>query len=146
MPDTYIELEDIPVLRVRADMKAGGPAAAMNLLESKLPTLKGRKFYGVFRMLPDGEEYYACVVKIETDDPNRMKLETGVIPGGRYARRKIANWEKVIREGQLPRISKEFTNAHAHEADPGRFTLEFYRSQAELLLCVPVLGSAPDVR
>ena len=138
MSDAYVELKDIPVMRVRADMKGGGPAAAMNLLESKLPTLKGRKFYGIFRMRPDGEEYYACVARVETDDPLTMQLEAGVIPGGRFARRKILNWEAIIHDGLLPRLSQEFASAHAHEADPNRFTLEFYRSQAELLLFAPV--------
>jgi hypothetical protein len=138
MPDAYVELEDIPVMRVRADMKGGGPAAAMSLLESKIPTLKGRKFYGIFRVRSDGEEYYACVTRVETDDPLTMGLEAEVIPGGRFARRRILNWEAIIRDGQLPRLSQEFVSAHAHEADPNRFTLEFYRSQAELLLLVPV--------
>jgi hypothetical protein len=79
MSDSYVELQDIPVMRVRADMKGKGPSAAMNLLESKLPTLKGRKFYGIFRETPDGEEYYACVAEVETDNPSKMQLETGVI-------------------------------------------------------------------
>jgi hypothetical protein len=50
---------------------------------------------------------------------------------------KIVNWEKIIRDGQLPRLFEEFASANAHEADPSRFSLEFYRSQAELLLYVP---------
>ena len=82
MEITYVELQEIPVLRVRADMKGKGPSAAFNLLESKLPTIKGRKFYGTFQPTPDGEEYYACVVRIDSDDPEKMQLETGVIPGG----------------------------------------------------------------
>jgi hypothetical protein len=146
MQDTYVELQDTPVMRVRADMKGGGPAAAMSLLESRLPTLKGRRFYGIFRVLPDGEEYYASVVRIDTDDPNGMHLETGVIPGGRYARRKIMNWETIIRDGQLPRLMEDFASAHSHEVDSRRFTLEFYRSQAELLLFLPVKASPPDDR
>lgn len=143
MPDTYVELEDISVMRVRADLSGGGPAAAMNLLESRLPSLKGRKFYGAFRMLPDGEEYFACVARVETDDPNKMRLESGVIPGGKFVRRKIVNWEAVIRQGQLPRLTQEFESAHAREGDSGRFILEFYRSQAELQLLLPVLRVPP---
>ena len=77
METTYVELQEIPVLRVRADMKGKGPSAAFNLLESKLPILKGRKFYGTFQFTPDGEDYYACVVRIDTDDPEKMQLETG---------------------------------------------------------------------
>jgi DNA gyrase inhibitor GyrI len=144
MNDTVVELQEIPVLRVRADMVRGGPSEAMQMLESKLPTLKGRKFYGVFREMPDGEEYYACVAKIEADDPSRMRLETGVIPGGKYARRKITNWEKIIRDGELPRVTREFSQAH--DTDPSRFTIEFYRSQEELQLLVPLRGSSTNTR
>jgi hypothetical protein len=57
MENTYVELQEIPVLRVRADMKGKGPSAAFDLLESKLLSLKGRKFYGTFQPTPDGEEY-----------------------------------------------------------------------------------------
>lgn len=143
MPDSYVQLQEIPVMRVKADMNGAGPSGAMELLESKLPSLKGRKFYGCFRELPDGEEYYACVARIDTDDPNRMQLDTGVIPGGMYARRKVQNWEKVIRDGQLPQLMQDFTQAH--DIDPSRPSLEFYRSQAELLLFVPV-RSSPQMR
>jgi hypothetical protein len=81
--DNIIELHDIQVMRVRADMKGNGPSAAFDLLESRLATIKGRKFYGVFRLLPNGEEeYYACVEISETDNPEKMSLETGTIPGG----------------------------------------------------------------
>lgn len=139
MSDTIVDLQEILVMRVRADMRGDGPAGAMQLLESKLPTLKGRKFYGCFRITQEGEEYYACVARIESDSPERMRIETGIIPGGKYARLKIMNWEKIIRDGELPRISKEF--AESHDADPERFTVEFYRSQHELQLLVPVKSS-----
>jgi hypothetical protein len=139
--EAYVELQDIPVMRVEADMKGQGPSAAMSLLESKLPTLKGRKFYGIFRETPEGEEYYACVMKVATDDPIRMQLETGVIPGGKFVRRKIQDWERVISTGQLPGLFHELELAHAHEADPSRFSVEFYHSQTELQLLFPVRSS-----
>ena len=53
METKYVERQEIPVLRVRADMKGKGPSAAFRLLESKLPNLKGRKFYGTFQFTPD---------------------------------------------------------------------------------------------
>ena len=42
-----------------------------------------------------------------------MQLETGVIPGGMYARRKILDWEKKIRDGQLPQLYRDLVQAHA---------------------------------
>jgi hypothetical protein len=80
MQSTYVELQEIPVLRVKADMKGKGPSAAFDLLESKLPSLKGRKFYGTFQPKPDEEEYYACVARIDSDDPDKMKLERDLSP------------------------------------------------------------------
>jgi len=139
METTYVELQEILVLRVKADMKGKGPSAAFNLLESKLPTLKGRKFYGTFQFTPDGEEYYACVARIDSDDPGKMQLETGVIPGGGYVRTKLSDWEKKI--AQLPSLFEEM--ARTHDVDPTRPSLEFYRSQTELQLFVPVLSHPP---
>jgi hypothetical protein len=139
MESTYVELQEMPVLRVKADMKGTGPSAAFNLLESKLPTIKGRKFYGTFQPTLDGEEYYACVVRIESDDPDGMQLETGMIPGGRYARRKLMDWEK-----NLSKLSSLFEEmARAHDVDPERPSLEFYRSHAELQLFLPVRSQLP---
>jgi hypothetical protein len=139
MESTYVELQEMPVLRVKADMKGKGPSAAFNLLESKLPTLKGRKFYGTFQFAPDGEEYYACVVRIDSDDPEKMHLETGVIPGGWYARSKLMDWEKSL--SKLPGLFEEM--ARTHDVDPTRPSLEFYRSQAELQLFLPARSHHP---
>lgn len=142
MTDSYVELEELPVLRVRADMKGKGPSAAFDLLESKLPTLKGRRFYGSFQLTPDGEEYYACVRRIESDDPQRMQLETGVIPGGWYARRKLMDWEKNL--SQLPKLFEEM--CRAQDVDPRRPSLEYYRSHVELQLLVPLRDAPPASR
>jgi len=139
METKFVERQEIPVLRVKADMKGKGPSAAFNLLESKLPTIKGRKFYGTFQFKPDGEEYYACVERIDSDDPERMQLETGVIPAGWYARSMLMDWEKNL--SKLPGLFEEM--ARTHDVDPGRPSLEFYRSHAELLLFLPVRSQLP---
>lgn len=138
---TIVDLQEIPILRVRADMKGNGPSAAFDLLESRLPTLKGRKFYGAFRKLSNGEEeYYACVEKIDSDDPAKMQLEIGTIPGGKYARRKIVGWEKIVKEGRLPMIFQEFVESLEPSVDHSeiRPSLEFYRSHHEMFLFMPL--------
>ena len=126
-------------------MKGEGPPAAFRLLESKLPTLKGRKFYGTFQITPSGEVYYACVARSDSDDVGRMKLETGVIPGGWYARRTLRDWQDKI--PQLPYIFQEM--ARGQDVDPTRPSLEFYRSQSELQLFLPlrsVPGGGPNAK
>ncbi len=105
MENSYVELHEIPVLRVKADIKGKGPSAAYELLESRLPSLKGRKFYGTFQFKPDGEEYYVCVARVDSDDPGKMQLETGVIPGGWYARSRLMDWEKNL--SKLPSLFEE---------------------------------------
>lgn len=136
--DRYVELQDIPVLRVRADMSGAGPSAAFDLLESRLPTIKRRRFYGSFLITEQGEEYFACVERISTDDPSKMRVGEGVIPGGLYARRKFPDWAKNLQ--QLPSAFEEMIRRHEH--DPARPSLEFYRSHTELLLFLPVLSRA----
>ncbi|HTP54932.1 MAG TPA: hypothetical protein VML94_08270 [Thermoplasmata archaeon] len=139
--DTYVEREEIEVLRVRADMKGAGPAEAFRLLESKLASLRGRHFYGTIRILPEGEEYFACVQRQEGEEPERMDLELGRIPGGLYVRRKITDWESIIAAGRLPSIGREM--AETYTVDPSRPEIEYYRSRKELHLLVPVLVRAP---
>jgi DNA gyrase inhibitor GyrI len=74
------------------------------------------------------------VVRINSDDPDKMGLETGVIPGGWYVRRKLTDWQKKI--SKLPSHFDEM--ARSHDADPNRPSLEFYRSQEEMQLFLPV--------
>ena len=142
--DSYIDRSDVEVLRVLADMKGGGPAEAMHRLESKLPSLKGRKFYGTFRLLPEGEEYFACVEKLPTDNPVAMNLEVGTIAGGSYVRRKVWDWEKVIAAGKLGSIFEEMVTYY--HVDRSRPDIEYYRSMTELHLLVPVLDREPTPR
>jgi hypothetical protein len=136
--DSYVERTEVEVLRVLADMKGGGPAEAMQKLEAKLPSIKGRRFYGLFRVLPEGEEYFACVEKLSTDDPVAMGLDVGRIPGGLYVRRKVLDWSKVIAEGKLPSIFQDMVRQY--DVDRTRPEIEFYRSMTELHILIPVLS------
>jgi DNA gyrase inhibitor GyrI len=136
MVETFVEMPPIPVLRVRADWKGAGPAAAFGTLEAKLSSLKGRKFYGVFRETPDGEEYFACVARIEGEDPVAMGLDTGEIPGGWYARRRIRDWEKDLR--QLAVQFKDMIRVLGQNVDRSRPAIEFYRSGSEMFVLEPV--------
>lgn len=134
--DSFVERPEIAVLRVRADFAGKGPAGAMSLLESRLPTLKGRKFYGAFRLLPEGEEYFACVERVPSDDSQQMQLDSGVIPGGLYARRKLLDWQSLIAAGRLGQQFEEMIRLY--DFDSSRPEIEFYRSMTELILLLPV--------
>lgn len=127
--DSFVEIRDLPVLRVRADFAHGGPAEAFRVLESRLPTLRGRHFYGWAEA-----DYFACVVKVPTDDPAVSPLETGTIPSGLYVRRKVPEWESQT--SKFGAIHQEM--AGSYDYDGSRPCLEHYRSHDEVLLMVPV--------
>jgi hypothetical protein len=134
--ETRVHRDVTMVLRVRADFAGKGPSEAFDRLESRLPSLKGRRFYGTFSITPTGEEYHACVERINTDDPASMQLEVGEIPGGWYIRRKLIDWEAHLSE--LPTLFAEM--AQTGDVDPSRPSVEYYRSRTELHLLVPVKG------
>ena len=89
-------LDDIPVMYLVAEGGPTGAKEAFNRLEGKLPSLRGRKFYGAFQ--PETGEYRACVALESGDDPKRLGLQIGMIPGGLYLREKMKNWANRIDE------------------------------------------------
>lgn len=125
---TFLPIE---VMCVTAE---GGPAGirpAWDRLESTLPSLKGRKFYGAFQP-PDGP-YRACVVLLPSDDPEALGLDRWTIPGGHYARKTVKAWEENPKA-----ISTGFDElAATHKPDPSRPGIEFYRSQGEVIIFLP---------
>ena len=103
--------------------------AAFDALEARLPTLKKKRFYGV---VIDGA-YRACVAVDE--DTRTLDLPRWVIPSGRYAVGKIANWERH-RDSIGPTVAALRGRS---DFDATRPVIEFYRSQAELRLLAPVV-------
>src|SRR5215467_565824 len=91
--ESIVVVGAIPVMFVAGDRgKPIGEQApvAFDKLEAKLTTLKGRHFYGV---VVDGQ-YRACVAIGPHDNLDNLPYPTWVIPGGKFARRKLAHWEQ----------------------------------------------------
>ncbi|MFH0931795.1 MAG: GyrI-like domain-containing protein [Candidatus Zixiibacteriota bacterium] len=132
-----IEFNSKKVLYIKtSDIPAGVPKV-FKKLESYLPTLRGRKFYGAFFYNQGNPVYWACVEIKDGDNLNNSELEIGILPGGKYASRKLKNWsaEKDIPQkivGTFEEMLKEF------EADREKPEIEFYRSQNELILMLAV--------
>jgi hypothetical protein len=127
-----VTLEDIQVMYLRADEGPVGARAAFEKIEAKLPALRGRKFYGTYQ----GGEYRACVAVLPDDDAGKLGLQTWVIPGGLYVREKMTDWAS-----RLPEIGNAFVAMADREkarVDAARPSIEFYRSQRELILFLPV--------
>ena len=125
-----------PVFVMYAAGLKGAPIAeqapiAFRQLEAGLSSLKGRKFYGVII----GDEYRACVAIDQNSYVSSLPFPTWTIPGGRYIRRKIPDWEINIHL-----IGPSFDDLFGKPYfDSSRPLIEFYRSQKEILLMVPVL-------
>jgi hypothetical protein len=131
-----VTVNEIPVMVIS---EHGAPPVsaprAFDRLERALPSLRGRKFYGVFD--PRTGEYRACVALLDDDQPEAVGCSRGVIAGGVYLRTRL--------RGELqqttPRISGTFAAMAAAAApDPSRHAVEFYRRSDELDLLLPVLS------
>jgi len=128
-----VTLDDMEVMYVAAESGPEGAQQAFDKLESHFSTLRGRKFYGTYQ----SGEYRACVVIMHEDDPSSLGLDTCIIPGGRYIRKKMKDWL-----GRIPEIEQTFVSlAKQYPSDPERPSIEFYRSQKVLILFLPVLSS-----
>lgn len=126
-----VTLDPIRVMWVKAEGGLTGVRAAWSKLESKLPSLKGRKFYGAYH----DNVYLACVAIIDEKEAETFGLPTWTIPGGKYLREKVTDYRsrvEVIAE-TLEAMAKEFG------ADRSRPEVEFYKSQSEIILLLPIL-------
>jgi hypothetical protein len=132
-----IKRNDTPVMFVAAEADptavSGAAQRAFSELESRLDTLRGRRFFGVFD--PASSEYLACVQTHAGDDAHALSLRQMVIPGGAYLRATIT--------GQPPelyaQIGPTFEELEKQEhPDSNRPFIEFYRRHNEIDLLVPV--------
>ena len=101
-------------------------------LESIVPP-KGRRFYGAFDAAK--HEYWACVEPVEGDDPIRLGLEMGVLPGGPYLRTTLKGEPPEVYRRIAPTFDEMIKEADVDESRPG---LEFYRRGNEIDLLLPI--------
>lgn len=132
MAPAWVTLPDVEVMYVESTTGLAGAAHAFDTLEAAFPTLRGRKFYGTFQ--PPAGPYRACVAIEPGDDVAALGFSTWTIAGGKYSRARVANWEENLAE-----IGKTFQRMREeNEHDVSRPSVEFYRSQRELVLFLPV--------
>lgn len=130
---TTIELDDIEVMCVVGDSDKPIPEqapSAFQALEASLGSLRGRKFYGIIV----GTEYRACVALTPEEFGVDLPNPVWVIPGGKYARRRVKNWN-----GDTTILGLTFEELAAEiDHDDSRPSIEFYRRQDDLILMVPI--------
>ena len=129
-----VDLNEINVISVKAGTFPEGISEAFCMLESKLPSLRGRKFYGILLSKPEGIEYGACMVPLNENEITTLNLEPYTIPGGKYCKTIIKDWENKTKD-----IKKVFNNlAENQRVDNSRPQIEFYKSRKDLILMLPV--------
>jgi hypothetical protein len=137
MLNVRVERDDTVVMFVAAEadpsLVTGAAQRAFSELESRLDSLRGRRFFGVFD--PASSEYLACVQIKDDDDPAALGLRQTVIPGGTYLRATITGQPPAL----YSRIGPTFVELEQQESpDANRPLIEFYRRHDEIDLLVPV--------
>lgn len=132
--DAIVDSENIQVAYIPGDSSrpiAEQAPKAVDELESIIPTLVGKKFFGV---VVEGE-YRACVQIDGTSDNEFVdSLAKFTIPSGRYVHRRLVDWDHNVE--LLQATVAELTARADH--DPSRFVIEHYRSHTEVVIRVPV--------
>jgi hypothetical protein len=131
---TIVDLPDLRLMVTRADEFPSGVQTAWDRLESRLSSLKGRKFYGVSRYEGSQMAYFAGVEPASDEEVTALGLPTMIIKGGKYARAKLLDWPKHT--DKIGQIFSELTRDFP--MDPNGWALEYYRSQSELHMLIPL--------
>lgn len=124
--------------RVMYETSKGGVQTVVDTqknIEDKVKTFKARKCFGIY--FPKTGEYRAAVSIFDDELPEEIGLPVCEIPGGKYGRMKLFNWIDFPNLGET--IGKAIeTMEQRYEYDSSRQTIEFYRSEKELHVLLPV--------
>jgi len=132
-PVTLVERDEIAVMFRRTADELTAIRRGWTELEEAVGSLRGRKFYGAFDEARG--EYRACVQLRDDDDPAALGLEVGVLPGGRYARRRLRGEPPALYELIGPTFKRL---AERPDNDPNRPGIEYYRRHDLIDLLLPV--------
>ena len=130
---TLVERDDVAVMFKRVADEQTAISRGWAEVEQAVGSLRGRKFYGVF----DGSrgEYWVCVQLREGDEPAGLGLETGMLPGGRYAQARLQGEPPAVYQRIAPTFERL---AQRPDRDPSRPGIEFYRRRDVIDLLLPV--------
>jgi hypothetical protein len=124
---------DTRVMYVAGDPERPIPEQAKKAfteLESAFTSFRGRRFYGVII----DKEYRACSSITELDSQSDLPHRTMIIPGGKYVRMRIRDWQK-----HTDQIGPAFEELYSlPNVDSIRPAIEYYRGRHELIIMVPI--------
>jgi GyrI-like small molecule binding domain len=130
---TLIERDEVAVMFKRVADEQTAINRGWVEVEEAIGSLRGRKFYGAFDEA--SAEYRVCVQLRESDQPAALGLETGTLPGGRYAQVRLQGEPPAVYALIGPAFE---TLAKRADRDPGRPGIEFYRRRDVIDLLLPV--------
>jgi hypothetical protein len=96
-----VERDDVAVMFKRVADEQPAVSRGWAEVEEAVGSLRGRKFYGVFDWRG---EYRVCVQLREGDEPGGLGLETGTLPGGRYAQVRLQGEPQPSTNGSRLRL------------------------------------------
>jgi len=130
---TLVELDEVGVMFVSVADEPAAIGRGWVDLEEAIGSLRGRKFYGAFDA--QAREYRVCVEIHAGDEPDKLGLELGTLPGGRYVRVRLRGEPPAVYDSIAPIFERLANRA---DADPSRPGIEFYRRRDEIDLLLPV--------
>lgn len=131
---SIVSQPDLELIVCRASDFPSGIKDAWERLESKLASLKGRRFYGLTFFEEGHLVYYAGLEPVDDEEIRALGFPTLPLKGGKYARVKLMDWNDHTDE--IGPIFDELMEEY--KKDPTGPTVEFYRSQTELHLMIPL--------
>lgn len=129
--------KDIEVFYVQAASFPEGIAPAFQQLASLLPSMEGRRLYGISRPENDqGIVYRASVAATFPGEGGQYGCENFIIRKGVYISEVLKNYEKDIIE-----VSRTFDRLLAQPGlDPQGYCLEEYMNGTDVRCMVPLKG------
>lgn len=127
--EKYLLKDDIKVFYVTALSFPEGIIEAHQKLESMLPSIKERKFYGISYPDKNGViSYKAAVEESYPGEAEKYGCKTFVIPKGEYISELLSDWNKDVTI-----VEKTFKKLLADpRIDPNGFCLEMYLENNEM--------------
>ena len=137
MKATIIQQAPLRLIVAKSTKFPEGNSSAFEAIESRLKSLRGRRFYGLAYETEQGMDYYAGLVA-DNEMEERSFVELGYqlleIEGGACARIKLREWSSKL--DQLGPTFKAMIAEYGR--DSSRPQMEFYRSSRELHLLLPI--------
>ncbi|MET8529413.1 GyrI-like domain-containing protein [Micromonospora sp. NPDC005172] len=135
LPLRRVERAETPVMFVAVKDGSDEIGPAWDRLETLLGSLRGRTFLGVF----DFGIYRCCVQLRAGDDPARLGLQSGVVPGGQYLSATIRGSQPAAYALLTPTFEQL---RRSGDRDDTRPSIEYYRRHDRSDLLMPIRDGA----